>query len=487
MSVDVGIFRLVHRDGEGRSFRPPAGVQPLCLVQFLDVMGVTVVVTALPSMLTSLGAPSSSGGLVATGYAMCFGGLLMFGARLGDRFGHRRMILASLAVFAVGALMAAAAQSVVLLTTARCIQGAAAAVSVPSALRLITTVTRAGPERQRSLAWWSAAGASAGVSGFIVGGMVTDLVGWRAIFWAYLPLLLVLAPVILRTVPADRDSEASVSLNLPGSALCTAAVMAFVVGTALVSKSGQEWLGALLLGVSPIVAAAFIVVDRRAKVPLLPRQVLRVSNLRQGGLGAALNTLTTSFVITLVTLYLQDARGRSPMGAASMLVPFSVAVVLGSAIAGRALRLLRPQHVVAAGLALIALADLLLIWAAPNPFGLPACIVAAGAGIGLSSVAATALGTEVEVVWRGTASAIINTAAQLGTALGIAALVLVASLTTGLPRAGGPVPAVAWALAAAVALSGAAAFAVWGRRPRPVHTAEQEQRIVDAVAQAPAD
>jgi MFS family permease len=118
--------------------RVPLAVTALCLVQFMDVLGVTVVVTALPSMLASLHASQAYSTLVATGYAMFFGGLLMLGARLGDRYGPRRTILASLAVFATGSAIAAAATSVVILTAGRCLQGAAAAASVPSALRLLT-------------------------------------------------------------------------------------------------------------------------------------------------------------------------------------------------------------------------------------------------------------------------------------------------------------------------------------------------------------
>jgi MFS family permease len=448
------------------SFSTRVGVASLCLVQFLDVMGVTVVVTALPVMLADLHASPAQGGLIATGYAMCFGGLLMLGARLGDRYGHRRMILASLAVFAVASLTAAIASTLVLLTAARCLQGAAAAVSVPSALRLITTITEPGPERHRSLAWWSAAGAAAGITGFVVGGIVTQTLGWQAIFWAYLPLSGVLGLLVARTVPRDRDADTSVPLNLAGSALCTAAVMAVVVGAALVGQRGQAWVGAALLAGGLVVAVLFVAVDRRAKAPLLPAVVLRVAALRQGSLGAMLNTFTTSSAITLVTLYLQEVRGRSPVGAAVALVPFSVAVIVGSVMAGRVLRVLRPQRVVALGLGLIAAADLLLIWAAPSAVALPVCVAVAGAGIGLSSVASTALGTDVDPAWRGTASAVLNTAAQLGTALGIAALVLVADLTTGLPRPGASVPSVAWALAATIAASGAVAFsrALSGRR-----------------------
>jgi MFS family permease len=175
-------------------------VAALCLVQFVDVLGVTVVVTALPVMLADLGAPPSSGSLVVTAYAMFFGGLLMLGARLGDRFGHRRTITAGLALFALASLLGALASSIVVLAAARCLQGAAAAASVPSALRLLTTLTAEGPARRRAIAAWSAAGAAAGASGFIIGGIVTDLAGWRVIFWANLPLAVALGAVIFRAV-----------------------------------------------------------------------------------------------------------------------------------------------------------------------------------------------------------------------------------------------------------------------------------------------
>jgi MFS family permease len=128
----TGVQQIQRTSGVG------VAVAALCLVQFVDVLGVTVVVTALPDMLASLHAPESYASLIATGYAMFFGGLLMLGARLGDRFGHRRTILVSLLVFAAGAVVGATASTVVALVAGRCLQGAAAAGSVPSALRLLT-------------------------------------------------------------------------------------------------------------------------------------------------------------------------------------------------------------------------------------------------------------------------------------------------------------------------------------------------------------
>lgn len=435
-------------------------VTALCLVQFIDVLGVTVVVTALPAMLASLYASAASSTLVATGYAMFFGGLLMLGARLGDRFGHRRTILAGLAVLAVGGVVAATASSVAALTAGRCLQGAAAAASVPSALRLLTTVTPEGPERRRAIAAWSAAGAAAGASGFVVGGVVTDLASWRFVFWAYLPIAAGLAAAIAGSVPGDADDGPATSLNLGGSALFTAAVMAFVVGTTVITRPAGRVAGGLLLATCAVLLTGFLAVDRRAAAPLLPGPLTRGRALRQGALGSFLNTAVTSSVVTLVTLYLQNTLHRTPLEAAATLVPFSLLVIVGSAGSAELLRRLAPPRVVAAGLLIIAAADAALIVGSSSVWAVPVCAAAAGLGIGLSSVAATGLGTEVSERWRGSASGIINTAAQLGTALGTAVLLLIAALASGLPGPGHPPPRLAWGIGAALAAAGALRFAL---------------------------
>jgi MFS family permease len=445
----------------------PLNVTALCLVQFTDVLGVTVVVTSLPSMLASLDVAQSYGSLIATGYAMFFGGLLMLGARLGDRYGHRRTILASLAIFAAGAAVTATATSVVTLTAGRCLQGAAAAASVPSALRLLTTITAEGPDRRRAIAAWSAAGAAAGASGFAVGGVVTDLIGWRFVFWALIPLAVVLGIIIAATVPAGTDSEPARSLNLAGAAAFTLAVMAFVIGTTVVATPAGRAAGGLALGACAVLAAVFVAIDRRAAAPLLPRELISRATLRQGALGSFLNTATTSSALTLVTLYLQNTLHRSPLQAAAALLPFSLAVIAGSSLSASALRRLRPQQVVAAGLAMIAAADTALIPSAGRLWAIGLCAAGAGAGIGLSSVAATGLGTDVDPFWRGGASGVINTAAQVGTAIGVAVLLLIAAVTSGVPAAGTAPPAAAWAAGAVAAAAGAVRFALAARnRPR---------------------
>lgn len=445
-----------------------AAVAALCLAQFMDVLGVTVVVTSLPSMLADLHASQSFAGLITTGYAMFFGGLLMVGARLGDRYGHRRTIMASLVVFAAGAVVAATAESAVTLTAARCVQGAAAAAAVPSALRLLTTLTPDPTARRRALAAWSATGAAAGAAGFVVGGAVTDLTSWRFVFWSALPLAVLVGVVIAITVPPEPPVDPTASLNLTVAGTFTAAVMAFALAATVIAQPGGRLAGAALLGCCAALTLLFARIDRRAAAPLLPSALLAVRRLRQGALGGFLNTATTSSVMTLVTLYLQNTLRRSPLDAAVALLPFSLAVIAGSGLSATLQRRLRPTMVIAVGLGTIALADFVLIPLAGHLWAMPLCASVAGAGIGLSSVAATGLGTDVDPSWRGTASGIINTAAQLGTAVGVAALLLVAAATTGVPANDTGPPLMAWATGAALAAAGALWFAVMPDDAPPV-------------------
>jgi MFS family permease len=446
------------------SERVVTAVAALCLVQFVDVMGVTVVVAALPDMLAAVGADASSGGYVATGYAMFFGGLLMFGARLGDRIGHRRTILVSLVLFTVGSIQAAVATSILVLTAARCVQGAAAACAVPSALRLLTSVTAPGPMRQRAVAAWSAAGAAAGASGFVVGGIVTDLANWRYIFWGYVLVAVALGLAIVRAVPTDGTGDPTRQFAVAASTVLTATVMAVVVGATEIAEPAGRWLGAALLVAGVVGASALRALDRRSSAPLLPAPLLRQGHLRRGAVGSFVNTATLSSVATLVTLYLQDNLGRSPLSAAAIFVPLSLAGIAGSALAAPALQRAHRETVCALGLGSIAVGDLGLILVAGHVVALSGCLALGGLGIGLSSVAATSLGTDVDEADRAAASGIINTAAQVGTAVGIAIILLIAAATTS--SLDTDTPRIAWGVAGAVAALSAVWFAALRRAPR---------------------
>jgi MFS family permease len=434
-------------------------VAVLCLVQFVDVLGVTVVVTALPAMLADVGGTSADGTLVATGYAMFFGGLLMFGARLGDRVGHRRAILTSLAVFAAGSLLAAEAGSVAVLTAARCVQGAAAAVAVPSALTLLTTVAVGHRARARAVAAWSAAGAAAGASGFVVGGLVSAATTWRVIFWGLLVMAPAQALAIALLVPRGPRSAERSPLNAVGSALLTAAVMLLVVGTTFLGEDDRRLLGGLLVGAAAVVAVGFVVTDRRAAAPLLPASLLRRPQVLRGTGGSFVNTATTSGVATLITLYLQSTLGRSPLEAAATLLPLSASVIAGAAAAGRLIVRRARERVTAAGLALIGAGIAVPLLAPAGAVLVGTGMAVAGVGLGLSAVATTSMGTDVEESLRATTSGVINTSAQLGTAIGTALVLLVAAATTGVPDATTGTPVLAWAAPAVLAFASALIFA----------------------------
>ncbi len=240
--------------------------------------------------------------------------------------------------------------------------------------------------------------------------------------------------------------------------------MAFIVATTLLPAHGKAVAAVVTLVGAVVLAVVFVGVDRRAAAPLLPRSVVCLPPLRDGASGSFLNTFTTSSSVTLATLYLQNTLGRSPLDAALLLLPFSLTVVGGSALAAPLLSRWSPRRVVAAGLLAIAAFNCMLIAAAGSAWGLPLTVAAGGFGIGLSSVAATNLGTTVPSRGcRGTASGILNTAAQLGTALGIAVLLLIAAVTTGRTRERTSAPTVAWAVGAAVSITGALTFIMSAR------------------------
>jgi predicted MFS family arabinose efflux permease len=258
-------------------------------------------------------------------------------------------------------------------------------------------------------------------------------------------------------------------LDVPGAALLTASVMAVVLGAALLEDPARAPAGLVALAVGAVFLGGLVVVERRATAPLLPREAVRRPALCTG-VGAALaNTATTSSVLTLATLHLQQTRGLGPTAAAFWLLPCSVGVVVGSVLAAPLLRRSAPRVGIAVGLAAVAAGDAMLLALPAGEAFLPLGVAVAGAGLGLSSVATNTLGTDVPAALQGTAAGALNTSAQLGTALGVSGLLLLATVTDGadLPVSGTPL---AWAAAAALA-AGAAVLVARGRTRAPALSA----------------
>jgi MFS family permease len=422
-------------------------VAALCGVQFVDVLGVTSAITAIPAMLAGVHAPPAATPVLATVYAMFFGGLLVLGARLGDRHGHRRMLLVGSVAFTVVGLIGASAQEIFQLVTARALQGAAAALSVPSALRLLLDATPEPAHRRSALAAWGATGAAAGALGYLVGGVLTDALGWRAVFWVNVPVGLALVVAIRLLVPTSAPEQARSRLDLTGAGLLIGTVMALIVGAALLEDPHRRAAGGLLLLTGVAAATLFAWQQRRTAQPLVPRTAYASANLRTGTGISFVNTATTSSTGVLATLLLQQQFGLSAVSAGFVLLPFSLGVIVGSVTAKPLGRRLSLRPLAAVGLAGIAAGNLLLVLTYGSIAGVAAGVIVAGAGLGVASVAGTTIGTDVSDTLSGTASGVLNTGAQLGTALGVAALVV---LATAIHRPW-PGTALAWTVAAGLA------------------------------------
>jgi MFS family permease len=409
-------------------FRPGKLVVALCAVQFVDVMGVTVVVSALPRMLHDLDASPGQAGLLVPAYAVGFSSLLLLSAKLGDRHGHRRALIAGLVLFAIGSVVAAAAPSMTVLVMGRVVQGLAAAVSVPNALVLLSRATDEGSGRDRALGIWSASGGLAGATGLIVGGLATSVIGWRSIFWGNLVVTALLVTVLLVLVDRDDRSSRTTPIDLRSVTLQVGAIAALV---AAANTASTSWLMPLaLMACAAAAAAALIVRERRSDSPLVPAGLWRRWGVGAGLIGSFGITATTSGFIIVATVYLQETEGFSPAAASLMILPFSVAVVVAAMVGGRITPVLGARRALVIGLVMIGVgATIATIW--PLPAVVAAAIALAGAGNGLGAVAAYALGTSVPDDWQGSASGLLNTAAQIGTAVLVAVAVAVGTAASG--------------------------------------------------------
>lgn len=408
-------------------------VTVLCLVQFVDVLGVTSATTAIPAILAGLGAPASAAGPLATVYAMFFGGVLILGARLGDRFGHRRILLTGVTLFGAVSVLGATAglwgrAGLVGVLIARALQGAAAALSVPSALRLLLSATPEDRRRRGALAAWSATGAAAGASGFLVGGILVQAFGWPAVFWVNLPLAAGLVTGIAVTVAHLGEQVERVPLDVLGAVLLILAVMAVIAGAAWLQQPSTLVLGVVSIVVGVVLGALLAVRLRTVASPLIPREASRSLPLRHGTGLSFVNNATTSSTAVLATLFLQDRLGLDPIATGLTLMALSVAVIITSTSTRALLARFSPYVVCGMGIGTIALGCLLMALTVGTWWGVFVGVALAGAGLGLSSVAATTIGTTVPDRLSGSASGVLNTGAQLGTALGTSILVLVASI-----------------------------------------------------------
>ncbi|SDH41719.1 MFS transporter [Pseudonocardia oroxyli] len=416
--------------------RPGLTLALLASAQFMTAIDFDIVFVALPEIGRDLGFSEQSLQTVVSAYTVVLGGFLLLGGRAADRLGARRMFVTGLAVFGLSSLVAGLAEGPTVLVLARAAQGLGAALLTPSTLKLVTAHFEEGPARTKALAIWGAAGATGAAVGALGGGVLTSLLGWEWVFFVNVPLMavaLAATPLLL-----GRDQAVGTGgFDLPGAVLATAGFTLVVLG--LVSGPDIGWLtarglGAAVLGV--LLVGVFVVVESRTRDPLVPLRLFRNRNVVAATVVIFVFMGTVGTQYYLFTTYLQTVLAYTPLAAGFAFLPLSACSMLASMtlvplLLGRLgirTTLVLGMSGVAASLVVLSLGMSVggSYWAA-----LPGVLLwGASAGLAFPPLFVS-VSTGVAPEQQGVASALASTSQYLGSAVGLAALVAVASAGSG--------------------------------------------------------
>jgi len=447
----------------------------LCTAFFMVILDSAIVLVALPSIDADLAFSAGDLQWVLSAYLLSFGGLLLLGGRAADLLGRRRMFLVGTVLFALASLAAGLAGSVGVLLTARVVQGVAAAIMTPTALSIVMTTFPEGGERNKALGIWGSTGAIAGTAAWLIGGPITNGLGWEWIFFINVPVAAVVAALSPLLLQESRAAAGRRRFDVAGAATITTALVALVYAVVEAPESGWTSTQTLVLfALAAVLTGVFAGIESRSAAPLAPLGVLRSRALVGGNL--VLFTLgTMAFGVPFIlTQYAQEVLGWSPIhfGLASVVMP--VTAVIGTFTAQAVATKGGVRSVAVVAMALTGLGSLLLTQVSVGGgylgdllFGL----LLLGPGIGAAYVAGSIASlTGVAETDAGLASGLNNASFQIGGAVGVAILSSVA-----VSGAHGAEPAAltdgyqsAFAAAIAVAALGAiAAAALLGRRREP--------------------
>jgi MFS family permease len=452
----------------------------ICGAQFLDGLDVSMAGVALPSIGRQLHLPASSLQWIVSGYVLGYGGFLLLGGRTSDLLGRRRVFLVAVTVFGVASVVSGLVSDEFVLVVLRFVKGVSAGFTIPAGLSILTTSFAEGPARARALGIYTAFGASGFTLGLVSGGLLTEL-SWRATFMAPGPVALLLVVAGLRAIPSSTRERVSLSsFDLGGAVTSTAGLLLLVYG--IVEAPSHGWASASTIGAiaaAVVVFALFVVLERRHPRPLLRLRLLRSASLLHANLGGAV--LLGSFVAFqfIVTLYVQNSLGWSPI---QMALSFAPAGVLSGFVAprvGAVVQRFGTERIMLVGLAIQLLGYLLVLRVSPSmsyaEFLFPS-IICVGAAFAFAfpavNVQATAGIVDAE---QGLASGVVNTSIQMGGALILAVVTAVlggASVTAHhrqlLPHMGAALDVVAGSAGLAVAVTVGRLVSLhrrWTRRP----------------------
>ncbi len=414
---------LHERSAALRGRHPGVSLALILTVAFMVVLDFSIVNVALASIERELHVGAVSVQWVITGYAITFGGLLVLGGRLGDLFGRRRMFIAGLLLFSAGSLAGGLAPDLVVLVSARAIQGIGAAIVAPAALSLITTMIPQGPARTRALGLYGATAAIGFVAGLVLGGLLVQFFDWRSVLWVNVPVGLVAAaisPFLLVRTGASKRTR----LDVWGAVLVTA-VIAFVVYA--ISEGGSlGWLDPQVLAafvVAGLLGAAFVAVERRHVAPLVPMRIFSMRALRNANALTVLIGAWSAGELLVLPLYLQLVLHYSPLVAGVAMAPQGVVGLVAASRGPRLVQRIGPRAFLAsAALAAAAGLGLLGFSLATHSY----VLLVVGFMLAGYGTAAGAFGTTVVATYgvahgeQGLAGGLINMSRQVGAAIGVA-------------------------------------------------------------------
>jgi EmrB/QacA subfamily drug resistance transporter len=408
----------------------------LAMTQFVVVIDASIVNVALPSIGAHLHFSRDDLSWVVNAYTLTFGGFLLLGGRLADLLGRRRMFMIGLVVFSLASLAGGLAQSEAWLIAARAIQGLGAAIVSPAALSIITTTFAEGSERNRALGIWGAVAGAGGAAGVLLGGILTSGLSWRWVLFVNVPIGIAAATLAPRLLGESRSEDGTQGFDIPGAVTVTAGLALLVYTVVDAVNVGWGSTGTLLrLAGSAALLGAFVVIEHRQPHPLLPFSIFRLRTLRGANIVGLLIGMSLFSMFFFISLYLQDVLHFSPIKTGLAYLPLAVGIIISAGVASQLVTRIGFKPVLIGGLLLIAGG---LIWFSrvPAPGGSfsadvlgPSLFAAFGLGFSFVSVTIGAV-TGTKPHEAGLASGLINTAQQVGGALGLAILATVANSRT---------------------------------------------------------
>ena len=396
----------------------------LAMAQFMVVLDFTIVNVALPSIQDGLHVATTTLQWLLSGYAIAFGGFLLLGGRLADVFGRAKLFRIGLVVFVVASMAGGLAVEPALLIASRVVQGIGAAMLAPAGLALLVTSWPGEQERSRALGIYGAVVSAGFASGAVLGGLLAE-VTWRLVFFVNVPVGIALLAASLRLLPSDPPGRGG-QLDVPGAISVTAGVALLVFAVVRAGDTLQVTQPMVLAAAAVLLLGAFIARERTARAPLLDLALFKDRGIAGANLVLIAVGAFNAGQVLLVTLYLQQGRGLSPVLTGLCFVPQAAGAFALSGPASRFVPSLGPRRALAIALsiALLALAGAAVAVMAGSLPALLAAQFVLGIAARLSQVSSTLAGTHGPVAARseGTASALLTATRQCGSALGVAIL-----------------------------------------------------------------